>query len=51
MIILMQSSHEQANNFKEKFMQSTTLRFGRESNCLKEIQNVPTSGQSVLFPE
>lgn len=50
-IILMQSSQEQANNFEEKFMPSTTLCFGKESNCLKEIQDVPTSGQSVLVPE
>lgn len=50
-IILMQPFHKQANNFKENFMQAAALRFGRESNCLNEIQNVPISVQIVLFPE
>lgn len=32
-------------------MQAAALCFGRESNCLNEIQNVPISVQIVLFPE
>jgi len=47
----MQSLHEQANNFQDSFMQANALRFGRDSSCPNEVQNVPIPDQSMLFPE